>query len=438
MAFDGDYETLGELGQGGMAVVYKARRRRDSRLVAVKRPRSFPHCDERLKREVDVLSKLDHPHLMPVLGYGVDDDKKWFYAMPVARGSLKSLWESGVLGADVDAVAAEVLEQVCLGLQAMHDADYLHRDVKPANVVALDDESYPNGYRWVVADCGLVRRPLGETTYGLTGSASRLGTDGYIAPEGFGDPHNVTKAADVYSVGRIIAWLVTGESPVLIRPLLPEGSWRPVVRAFTYDDPDRRPQSMTEALERTASLRVELPTSEKAEFRTEVRDRGGNLRLDNPLWEVALENIDDHAFMVDDVIEIEHDAVMRFATSRPGDAARLAERMARHLIDGEWGHRNYDHANTVLDWILAVIKGLDKAAQYGPVEDVAVAYCEAASSWNRFSHNDRVSRWLTELRGKGADAMARAIHQTGETQFFRDITRQQRFASPALTGLLEA
>lgn len=437
---DMDYsynETTDMLGRGGGAIVYRATGPNgSSEEVALKRPLPFEFCDERLQREIDVLAKISHNHLMPVLDHGVDDDGHPWYTMPLARGSLKKLWLSGQLGDDVDAVCARVLEHVCLGVGAMHDAGYLHRDVNPNNILALND-SHEIGYWWVVADCGLVRRPLGETTHGLTGSASRLGTDGYIAPEGFGQPHTLTEAADVYSLGRVIGWLTTGEDPVLTQPLLPDGAWRPVVRNFTFDAPQRRPQTMSEALIRSGQLRADLPTSEKAKFRVDLREKGAGLKADNPLWDVALESLEDHAFMIDDVVGIKHSSVRRYAAARPDDGARLGERMALHLVQGDWGHRNFDSANQNLDWVHSVLEGLVDAERYDLLEDIGAVYCEAVSNWNRFRHNDILSRWLTELRGRAGDAIARAIHQSGETDYFRRITEGRSFASAALDGLLQ-
>lgn len=430
-------ESHDVLGRGGGAIVYKALPPDGNEPVALKRPLPFPQCDERLEREISVLSVLRHPHVVPVYDSGVDEAGHPWYAMPLARGSLKKLWESGHLGDDCDPICADVLEQMCLGLGAMHDAGYLHRDVNPNNILALDDDSASNGYRWVVADCGLARRPLGETTHALTGSASRLGTEGYIAPEGFGSPHEVTEAADVYSLGRVLGWLTTGTTPVLTRPLLPEGPWRPVVRAMTHDDRLRRPQSMAEAITRSQQLRAELPRSEKAKFRTDLRDMGTSLKTDNPLWDVALEDLDDHAFMIDDVTTIKSQSVRKFASTRPEEGARLGERMARHLAEGDWGRRNFDEANRNLDWILSVLEGLDDAGRHDLIEDVGVAYCEAVSNWNRFRHNDALTRWLGHLRGQAGDAMGRAIHQSGKIEYFRRITVGQTFANAALSGLLE-
>lgn len=430
-------ETSDVLGRGGGAIVYRARRPGDGLVVALKRPLPFPQCNDRLRREISVLSALSHPHVMPVLDSGIDTQGEHWYAMPLARGSLKRLWESGHLGNDVDAIGFEVLEQVSLGLGAMHDANFLHRDVNPNNILALDDPTQPNGYRWVVADCGLVRRPLGHTTQVLTETGARLGTEGYIAPEAFTDAHAVAEAADIYSLGRVLAWLTTGTTPVLTVQLLPEGRWRPAVRELTYEEAPRRPQNMADALARSVELAVDLPVSDKAQFRLDLQEKGGAISADDALWDVTTEQMDDYDFMVDDVVEIKDKSVRAFAKARPANAARLGERMARHLMEGSWGSRRFDDANANLNWIHSVLEGLDDIGRHDLLEDVAVPYCRAVAGVHRFAHNDILNGWLRDLDEAPARAMARAIHQSGDLEYFRREFGHARFRSSALTALLE-
>lgn len=431
------YQELGELGRGGMAVVYRARTDGQAEAVALKRPLPWPTCDERLTREISVLTALSHPHVMPVLDHGVDDEGKPWYVMPIARASLAALWEQGQLGDEAEELCTELLEEVGAGLDAMHAARLVHRDVTPRNIMALDDPAAPRGFRWVVSDCGLVRRPLGETTLGLTGSATSLGSPGYIAPEALGAPHELTtSASDIYSLGRIFAWLLTGEKPQWTAPLLPSGPWRALVRAMTREDPVQRPQSIEETQALASDTLAALPVSERADFRGKIAERGGSLQFDNPLWQVALDHLNNYSFMIDDLVNIKRDAARRFATHRPDEAAKLGERLGRHLCDGDHGNRQWDSFNARLAWIRAVLEGLAEKNRDDLFEDVAVAYCEAVAQWDRYPENDALRPWLAGLRGRIAEAMARAIRQAGATDYFKAMTEGRTFTSPALQGLL--
>lgn len=124
------YDEEVELGRGGMAVVYEATHPDRPGTLALKRPLPFPHAGERLRREIEALTRVDDPNVMPVVDHGVDGEGQPWYAMPLALGSLKALWEAGTLGTDAETVCLDVLEDVCAGLGAIHAAGYVHRDTE--------------------------------------------------------------------------------------------------------------------------------------------------------------------------------------------------------------------------------------------------------------------------------------------------------------------
>jgi serine/threonine protein kinase len=436
-----DYQydaTADELGRGGMAVVYHASRPSATDSVALKRPLPWPQAAERMRREIEALTAVNHPHVMPVIEHGVDEAGEPWYAMPLAAGSLKKLWEGGQLGSDPERVCLEVLEDICSGLGAMHAAGYVHRDVTPTNVLAFRDPARPDGMRWVIADCGLARRPLGATTDPLTGNVSRLGTDGYMAPESFGAPHSVSESADVYSLGRIFAGILTGERPSLIVPLLPAaGPWRAVVREFTRSEPADRPQTMAAAFDRAQGLLSSLPTSAKVDFRTLAKAMNGRVPPADPMWVIVEDNADDRNFMVDDLVLINSAAASELAKARPDFAAAIAEHLALHMTSTEWAGRSFDFANVHLGWIKAVLVGLLAVGREDLFGDIAPTYCEAVRNWDRYSHNDALVRWLVDLRGPAANSMARAIRDSGTVDYFTRIVDGRRVGDPVLAALLE-
>jgi serine/threonine-protein kinase len=235
--YDKDQEPLAEGGQGA---VYSGVHKYARIPVALKQLR---YGDEdsvhRMGREISIGCQYgQHPNVMPVLDSGPDG--RWF-VMPLADGSAAShavrlRREAGAL--------RDLVTAVCAGLRRPHADDRIHRDIKPANVLLL------NG-RWVVADWGLGRQPRGETSVPRrTRTGTGFGSEGFAAPElSSGNPHNVTAAADIYSIGRLIAAILTGESPEQNISLLPEsGPWRTVVAEATRHNPADRPQDVDEVL----------------------------------------------------------------------------------------------------------------------------------------------------------------------------------------------
>lgn len=235
--YDKDQEPLAEGGQGA---VYSGVHKYARIPVALKQLRSGDEDSvHRMGREISIGHLYgEHPNVMPVLDS--DPDGRWFI-MPLASGSAASYAERlrEKTGALRDLVTA-----VCEGLRRPHADDRIHRDIKPANVLLL------NG-RWVVADWGLGRQPRGETSVPRrTRTGTGFGSQGFAAPElSSGNPHDVTAAVDIYSIGRLIAAILTGQPPEQNLPLLPEsGPWRPIVTEATRHKPADRPQDVDELL----------------------------------------------------------------------------------------------------------------------------------------------------------------------------------------------
>lgn len=166
--------------------------RRDTGLtVAVKVQRDVLLAVDRMRREIDVLSRLDHPNVIRIVE--ADRGARW-YAMPLARYALRDFHDRSP--ADWESFHG-VLHQVCAALRYLEDRGLVHRDVSPGNVLYLGDD------RWVLSDFGLVKRPRSSS---LTRTGMRFGTPHFSAPEVHHDPRTATGAADVYSIGALASW----------------------------------------------------------------------------------------------------------------------------------------------------------------------------------------------------------------------------------------
>ena len=206
------YRVVGKLGVGGMGVVYDAEDTRLPRRVALKfLPEELagdPEATRRLKREAEILASLNHPNICVIYEIG-DHEGSWFIAMERVDGTNLKLHMSRKTLSDGDIV--DIARQVAAALQAAHEKDVVHRDIKPGNIMVG-----PSG-QVKVLDFGLARRfkmpDTGEImTHGSTIPGRPLGTANYMAPEriqqGPLDPRS-----DLFSLGVLIYEMATGRLP---------------------------------------------------------------------------------------------------------------------------------------------------------------------------------------------------------------------------------
>ena len=188
------------LGEGGMAVVWRSRDA-SGRPCALKKLRPELERDEALRlrfaAECEALAAIDHPRVIPVLDR--DSEGRWLL-MPLMEGNLEELVErDGPLEPER---ALDVLVQLLDGLEAVHAAGIVHRDVKPSNLL-LDDEGLI-----CLSDFGVA-----QVGGGLTETGTQLGTYAYMAPEQLEDARNVGPTADVYGAAATVLYLLSGKPP---------------------------------------------------------------------------------------------------------------------------------------------------------------------------------------------------------------------------------
>jgi eukaryotic-like serine/threonine-protein kinase len=206
----GNYEILGEIGRGGMGVIYRARQRHSRRIVAVKRVLAY-HGDShetlmRFRREAEAVASLDHPNILPIYEVSESEDGLPFFSMKLATGG--SLHDAESTHPREPRKCVQLMAKVARAIEYAHSRGILHRDLKPGNIL-LDDRSEP-----LVSDFGLAKWL--DPNKDLTKSLTTFGTPGYIAPEqAEGAVADLTPAADVYSIGAILFNLLAGRPPFL-------------------------------------------------------------------------------------------------------------------------------------------------------------------------------------------------------------------------------
>jgi formylglycine-generating enzyme required for sulfatase activity/tRNA A-37 threonylcarbamoyl transferase component Bud32 len=241
-ALSGRYSVEQELGQGGMAVVYRARDLKHDRLVAIKvlKPQ-LAHAlgPDRFLREIKLTAQLSHPHILPLLDSG-DADGLLYYVMPYVEGeSLRHRLERDP-GKPVPLdEALRITREVADGLESAHRHGVIHRDIKPENILIEEGHA-------VIADFGIARAVAesgGAADARLTATGIAVGTPDYMSPEqrlgGRAGP--IDARTDVYALACVLSEMLTGELPRPSAPrrALPEGVDRAVRRALS-DAPEQR------------------------------------------------------------------------------------------------------------------------------------------------------------------------------------------------------
>jgi len=206
----GHYRLERRIGEGGIANVYLARHDLLKRPCAVKLLKPARSSDEmiaRFEREVQLASSISHPNVVEIYDYG-HADGAFYYAMEYLDGiNLAQLIERE--GMVPVARTLHILRQICAGLAAAHAAGLVHRDIKPENIMvsrrAGDDDTVK------ILDFGLVKSTAREHSRNLTRSLRILGTPLYMAPERLRDPADVDARTDIYAVGAVAFYMLSGK-----------------------------------------------------------------------------------------------------------------------------------------------------------------------------------------------------------------------------------
>jgi eukaryotic-like serine/threonine-protein kinase len=209
----GQYTLLEKLGEGGMGQVFRARHAMLRRPTAVKLLHAETDQDlARFEREVQLTAQLTHPNTITVFDYGKTPDGVFYYAMELLDGAdlQKIVDQSGPMPA---ARVVHVLAQVADALAEAHAIGLIHRDIKPANIILCSRGTLHDVAK--VVDFGLVKSTKNDADVAVSAANTVLGTPLYMAPESIRTPDDVDARTDVYALGAVGYFLLTG-TPVFV------------------------------------------------------------------------------------------------------------------------------------------------------------------------------------------------------------------------------
>jgi serine/threonine-protein kinase len=207
----GQYTIEAKIGEGGMGVVYRAHHGMMRRPTAVKllRPEKAIAANlKRFEREVQLTARLTHPHTITIFDYGRTPEGVFYYAMELLDGaSLERVVSvAGRLG---PARVVHVLYEVAGALVEAHETGLIHRDIKPANIILCRQGGLYDFPK--VVDFGLVKDLEVSADAALTHADVIAGTPLYIAPEAITSPASVGPQSDIYSLGAVGYFALTGQ-----------------------------------------------------------------------------------------------------------------------------------------------------------------------------------------------------------------------------------
>ncbi len=206
----GQYRLEAKIEEGGMATVHRAVHALLKRPTAIKILKPALATDElieRFEREVTLASRLQHPATVEIFDYGRTRDGTFYFAMEYIDGlTLAQLVERD--GAQPAARVAHILRQVCESLREAHAKGLVHRDVKPQNIMLCERGGESDVVK--VVDWGLIKDVRATDTRDITQFARFLGTPVYMPPERLRDPGHADPLIDIYGLGAVAFFLLTG------------------------------------------------------------------------------------------------------------------------------------------------------------------------------------------------------------------------------------
>jgi serine/threonine protein kinase len=235
LALGSEFQLIQRLGQGAQGVVYQARELKLQRVVVIKllAPKSLQSAEsiERFKREARSLASIQSPHVVPIFRVSELPSGKMFMVLEFVQGTtLKEFQKSEKLGAKQSAL---IVQQIAVGLSAVHQSKLVHRDIKPENILI---DGVDRKVR--IADFGLAFDCNDEARITIDGTLA--GTPAYMSPEQVLNPQSVDFRSDIYSLGVVLYELLTSQVPF-------RGTTRMTLLRLVHEDPTP-PRSYDEAI----------------------------------------------------------------------------------------------------------------------------------------------------------------------------------------------
>jgi serine/threonine protein kinase len=395
MAIPNGYDLGVRISDGAEAQVWTSQNA-SGQTIVLKIAADEPRVQKRFERELLAMVATANRHVMPILDY--DSSHSW-YTMPYASHALSKVAVPYSVSECVG-----ILEAVAGGLKPLHADNQVHRDLKPDNILWLDDE---DDARWVVADFGIVRNPVGLTTSKLTNAGGLTGSPGWAAPEQYSDAHDAMITADVYSLGAITSWLLTGQQPSYGHVVMPpDARLGAVIRRATRALGQDRFANLDDFVK--AFIAATRPYVGAFLTLTQQGD-----------WAEASAYIlgqpEENVRVIRALPKVSQPDVNAWAAA---DSAGMSDAVS-DLLE-EVPRMSYKDMDPFLSWCVRVLRALVNAKQLESAERVAAVLFGTTASVDQFAPARTILEWLAVLSGRAGEAMERALHSSESWEFFQE------------------
>ncbi|MYL33252.1 protein kinase [Pontibacillus yanchengensis] len=243
---DERYQIIKEIGEGGFGKVYEAIDLSNNDKIAIKQCNTFTEDNlKRFKREVRIMKNIHHPNVIKVLDHNLETAIPYF-TMPLASTSLDKILNENYM--DINTLI-NYFEKICSGVAAIHSTGHTHRDIKPHNVLIIEDEV-------IVSDLGFAKFNNRDTTV-LTKTSDTILTEEYAPPEQFieGGSRDLDHRGDIFMLGKTLYQLLTNQRPLLMNPGAVPIEYKYIVQKATQYEPRDRYQSVGALLDAVLDIK---------------------------------------------------------------------------------------------------------------------------------------------------------------------------------------
>lgn len=393
------WRRLERLAVTGQGEIYRVENTSTGELAIMKRLLKSPQLADsdaemrRFRREVRSQNAMEHPGIMPILGWNFANDPPW-YVMPEAEMTLEDFIERNPSGVDPDD-AAEIMLTVIDAVDYAHEQGIYHRDLKPANILRLDGE-------WVVGDFGMCRDLWSDSTT-ITQANAIVGTVAYVAPEQYDDGHAIDASADVYALGKVFIHLLTGRRP------FPYTQFEHVPAEYRYlltkalaERPQDRHATVAEF-----GRQIELVAGRSGSLRS-VEDRGkdllsrglkGDTAATDNLLALLLSEAGDEALYTSFVAKLPEPMLAAMqATNKPA-----FEHLVRTFDEYSEGSHPFNYVDIIVDFFAMVFR----IAENAMIRRLALhRIMIVGASHNRFYVGEVFARLISALKDPNEILMA--------------------------------